>query len=759
MSGSNQGPLAKRLDLPKGRKKARKMVQDTLNLIAREESLTAKDRDRLKDLALAQMQILEMHGQSDNQKEKAVNGAYVVVQQIRRDMLAAKDIRDEAIEKVRKARDEANKNIFTALIKEAEQAGLAPSDVPIIKEWRELSSGAMAAIWRTDDKNEADQIANQFEIAAVHIAGRAGTSRGNISTQMAQAKKKSEDTKAFETLMEGIANDLDKLEVLTGDIDTGSDLRTQQTDLNKRYRTGSNDITEGLERARQLRTTLDNALSEAEKAGEKALEPLKQRFEKQKASKEKLEQVKTRSTDNTGLDIDLPYLGLSQYWPLVDEKIEMIERLFKDKIPASGASFVEAQLDEVDKMLTEVKNFHLGDDEKLQKAIDEVDDLIKRKKYMFFDTDLQKYLPNDSKVLNAQYESFDKDCAKMKPLEVLAHIESMKKAAETANSRAQMLKTLCETTGADKLKEADKELEAIVKQIPQGDRGNHKTFHGEYRIARDELAAALKFGGEGPDETKIRALMAKLDILLADIKPGGKYNATEIGKSHKAGLQTEEDEKQLKLSVKNKRKELSELYKTVEDLVKKAEPGDDAELQAIKRLMKEVNATADKLPPKQALERYEPIQDRLERLQRAPAGMAVLARGKLPEDHKRFVDGLAAAVKDLESLEQTVNDDYTGSGQQELVTLIRNSVSSLYGPEGTIKTAVDGFAANAKAEQLPGRLKARETGLSAIRQYNKLLADDAVITKLIKEKTFSNEGVGKLRGALASLELNLLRGI
>jgi hypothetical protein len=62
-------------------------------------------------------------------------------------------------------------------------------------------------------------------------------------------------------------------------------------------------------------------------------------------------------------------------------------------------------------------------------------------------------------------------------------------------------------------------------------------------------------------------------------------------------------------------------------------------------------------------------------------------------------------------------------------------------------------------EQMAGRLKAREIGLSGVRQYQKLLAADAVITKLADESVFDNSGIGRLRGALNSLELNLLRGI
>jgi hypothetical protein len=764
MSGSTQGPLATRLKVPKGRKAARKMVEDVINRIKTEQSLLPGDRLSLLDLATKQKTQLEQHGQTNKQKIAAIQAATTELEQIGGRINAALAIRGDAFATFNKARDEQEKNIFTALRKEAEQAGIRPDEVPILKEWSDLVSNAARGIGAAQDAQSANRIASEFEITSVQIAGRAGTSRGKIGSDMQAAKKLAEDKQAFKTLMQGIAKDLDKLEVLTGNIDQDSLTRAQEKDLNTRYgANGKDSITEGLELAKRLRTSVDQQLQRAAQAGENALGPLKVRFEKTQVIANKLKEVKTRSLgEESGFDIDLPYLGLTHYWPLVDDKVALIQRCFDENMPASGAPFIESQLDEFDKMLDEVRNFHKGDDAKLSEAIDGVTDLVQRKRYLFFDTDLQKYCPEDAKVLNVQFNSIDKDCKAMKPLEILKHLEDMKAAAETANKRAAALKKLCEVDAAGKLKEADKELEAIVKELaklPEDVRDGHKTFHGDYRRSRDELSAALKFGAEGPDENKIRTLIARLATQLADIKPGGKLDPAAIGKSHTDGCKSEADEKQKKEAVKLKKKAVKLLYTEVEGIVDKSNPGDDAELKAIKRLLKEVDETADGLPPDKALERYEAVETRLNKLKANPAGMAVRARGELPNDYKGFTEGLAAAENDLRAFATVVSQDYNGDGKDALVNLINHSIDVLKLPAATIKKATDEFARNMAPEQMPGRLKARETGLSGVRQYKKLLEDDAVLASLAGASVFGNTGIGKLRGALNSLELNLLRGI
>jgi hypothetical protein len=763
MSGSTQGPLATRLKFPKGRSEARKKVEAVIKRITEEQALPGNDRLALLNIATTHKGQLAQHGQTGKQKEAAIRAAITDLAQVEIKIQEAVALRGEALAKIEKAKAEQDKNIFTALRKEAQEAGIRPDDVPVLKTWADLCSNAYRDVWMAQDARTASTIASKFEMASVRLAGEAGTSRGKIASDMQAVKKKTEDREAFVTLMQGIATDLDKLEVLTGDIDPDTLMRAQQADLNKRYRTGGEDITEGLGLAQRLRDSLDRALAKAGKSGEDTLAPLKVRYDKIKLAADKLKERKTRSLlEETGFDIDLPYLGLTHYWPLVDEKFELVERCFEEKMPATGAPFIESQLDELDKMLDEVRNFHSGDDEKLREAISAVDEMRKRKQYLFFDTDLQKYLPNDAKVLNAQFKGIDKDCKAMKPLEILKHLEDMQVAAETANKRAKALKKLCETDAAAKLSQADKELEAIVKELaklPETVRDGHKTFHGDYRKTRDELSAALKFGAEGPDENKIRTLMARLDTQLLDIKPGGTLDPKAIGDSHAAGCKGEAEEKQKKNDVKAKKKQIKELYDAVETLVDKANPGDDAELKAIKRLLKEVNDSVEGLPPDKALERYEQVETRLNKLKAAPSGMAVLARGKLPEDYKRFTEGLSAAEADLQALVTVTGRDYDGDGKDDVVALIRHSITALNAPAAVIKKATDAFASNGAPEQMPGRLKAREVGLSGVRQYQKLLAADAVITKLAGESVFDNSGIGKLRGALNSLELNLLRGI
>lgn len=764
MSGSNQGPLATRLKVPKGRKSTRKMIAETLKRIEIEPSLLPKDRRELDEIAKNHKVQLEQHGQANDQKAEAVKAAVAAIEVINQRINDALAVRGNAFEKYSKTFNGAEKDIFGALGDEAKQSGINAADVPILKEWTALAETAYRGISAAQDAQSADRIANEFEITSREIVGRAATSRGKIATDMQAAKKLAEDRLAFKTLMEEIAADLDELEVLTGDIDPKSPSRTDEKELSDRYGpNGTDSVTEGLKAAKTLQTSVKQQLSLAGQAGENALAPLKLRFEKNEALATKMREVKTRSlAEETGFDIDLPYMGLTHYWPLVDAKIVTIQRCFDEKMPASGAPFVEAQLDEFDTMLEEVRNFHKGDDAKLGEAINAVNDLVQRKQYYFFDTDLQKFLPNDAKVLNAQFNSIDKDCKEMKPLEILKHMEGLKAAAENAHLRVTKLKALCEVEAKAKLDEATKELDAIVKELaklPETVRDGHKTFHGEYRQSRDELKAALSFGAEGPDEAKIRTLLARLTNQLAEIKPGNTFDPKAIGDSHTAGCKSEADEKQKKLDVKNKKKEVKLLYTEVEGLVEKSDPGDYAELQAIKRLLKEVDAAVDGLPPDRALERYEQVVTRLEKLKQAPAGMAVLARGMLPEDYKRFAAGLAAAELNLKAFGTVVAQDYAGDGRDALVNLINHSVDTLTKPAATIKKATDEFASNMGVEQMAGRLKARETGLAGVRQYQKLLDEDVVLSALAGSPVFDHAGIAGLLAALNSLELNLLRGI
>lgn len=764
MSGSNQGPLATRLKVPKGRRPMCKMIVDVINRIKSEQSLLPHDRLYLIELAMEKKTQLEQREQSPNDKKFAILAAQKTIEFIYKSIRDALDIRGDAFARYNKTFDGEEKNVFSALRKEAKQFGITPTDVPILREWTALADKARNEITAAQDAKSADRLANGFEITSREIAGRAGTSRDRIATDMQVAKKLADDRSAFKTLMGGIATDLDKLEVLTGDIDQGSLSRAQEKDLNTNYGANSQDsITEGLGFAASLRKSVDQQLSRAWEAGENVLAPLKLRFEKSKALAVKLKDIKVRSlAEETGFDIDLPYMGLTHYWPLVDIKIALIQRCFDDKMPASGAPFIETQIDEFDKMLEEVRNFHKGDDAKLGDAIKAVNNLVQRKQYYFFDTDLQKYLPNDAKILNVQFKSIDKDCKAMKPLEILKHMDDMKAAAENARLQVTRLKALCEVEATGKLTQATKELEGIVKalaKLPDNVRDGHKTFHGAYRQSRDELAAALKFGNEGPDEAKIRTLVARLTNQLADIKPGDELDLKAIGESHTAGCKTEAGDKQKKLDVKNRKKAVKLLYTEVARLVEDAQPGDNAELKAIKRLLQEVNDSLDGLPPDKALDRYEQVVTRLDKLKKAPSGMAVLARGMLPEDYKRFVTGLAAANHNLDAFMTAVAQDYTGDGKDALINLINHSVDTLTMPAATLKKATDDFARNMGVEQMPGRLKARETGLSGVRQYQKLLDEDVVLSALAGSNAFDHTGISGLLAALNSLELNLLRGI
>ncbi len=198
------------------------MVDDMIERIKSEPSLLSGDRNELFNLASTQKTQLSQHKQSNKQKTSAIEAATTEMEKIAVRINAVIAIRGQAFATFNKAREEQAKNIFAALRKEAEEAGIRSDDVPILEEWDTLMINAERAIRAAQDAQSAERNANAFEIDAMHLAGNAGTSRGKIASDLRSKKKEAEDKQAFRTLMAGIAKALDKLEVLTGDIDQDS---------------------------------------------------------------------------------------------------------------------------------------------------------------------------------------------------------------------------------------------------------------------------------------------------------------------------------------------------------------------------------------------------------------------------------------------------------------------------------------------------------------------------------------------------------
>ena len=757
------GPLTEKLDLPRGaggtRKRLKKLREDVSGALA----ITSTNRDLMLGTVGEHEQTLSKK-LSSSDKKIAIEAAVRAEMAIRRQLKAGNDIRGAALSKIDKKKKECEASVFAGLIKKVEQAGLGWAALPALQEFGDALALATKQVWDADTPQVADKAADDFVTAADECVRKAKAALTTVDQTLATAKKRVADAKRLSDVLTAILRIADEIELATGSPARMAAVSTERQKLFNASLLPASDPALGLRAAEDLLGRAQEIAKTVDTETEQALAPLKQRLAKLKTDADDLRQSKVGGEPldvGFGIQIPLGLQGLDSYWVRVDAKFELADRTIEDKMPASGFDYLDSLLDEIGAMLDDIRKFEPADQDHLDEALNKLSDLTKRHRAKFFDTTLMKYNPKDANVLRMQYNNWQDDCAAMKPSEIITYIDDLVAAAEKAQEKAKALKKLCEETAAAALKTAKGELEALnkaVKKLPKTDSEGHATFHGDYRKSVDELEAALKFS-DGPDEAKITKLVQLLPTQLEAIKPGGTLNAQDFLASHKKGLREEQDEGDVKQSAKNKLKAVEKLYSTTSKKLSNADPADTNELASIKRSLDEVSDSIKGIQPEQTLQRLGQLETRLKRLEAEPGGAAVRARGNLDKDAASLTDALKNVKLGLDTITQAIASGYDGENKDTATKLVAQAKSALDGPEAKIQTAVHAILANTGSEALQARLKAREMGVSGVRDCRTLMTKNSVLSKLMADDPFTSGAMTSLTNALNGLELNILRGI
>ena len=190
-----------------------------------------------------------------------------------------------------------------------------------------------------------------------------------------------------------------------------------------------------------------------------------------------------------------------------------------------------------------------------------------------------------------------------------------------------------------------------------------------------------------------------------------------------------------------------------------ADPADVNELKSIKRSLDEASDSLKGIPPEQAVQRLGQIETRLKRLEAEPGGSAVRARGNLDKDAATLTNALKNVKSGLDTITQAITSGYDGENKDAAVKLVAQAKAALEAPDVKIQTSVREFLANTGSEDLPARLKARELGVSGVRDFRTLMTKNSVLAKLMADDPFTDGAMTSLTNALNGLELNILRGI
>jgi hypothetical protein len=673
------------------------------------------------------------------------------------------DLHGDAIKRLTAKANACETTMFGALRTKVREAGLSSTDLPALAQYDQVYSLAYKTVWDAKTTNDANAAAAEFEKKSDECLRNAQGALAKVDQLIQSGKTRKADEKRIADALAETGVIVDTITLASGSADRAASMVSEKNTLAATYQFGPGDAADGAKKAEALLATAKLAAKQVETETTQALDPLKQRLAKLKQDAESLRKTKMALTGKDvglGFVLPLPLEGLTAYWERLDANFALADRAIADKLPLSGFPYLESLCVKAETMLQNIRDYDVSKQDHLDEAIAKLADLTKRHRLKFFDTDLLKYNPKNANVLRAQYLNYKEDCDKKTPAEIITYVDDLVEAATKAKTEADRLKLFCEDA-AKTLANAQTELKTLdkeIKKLPKDQREGHKTFHGEYAIAVDELKAALDFSN-GPDEAKITRQVKLLPALLEQIKPGGTLDQTAFLASQKDGLAQEEqaktDKKNTRLTVKGVRK----LFKETKTAVQEAPLGDLNEIDAIERSLDALEASYKGMQADQVMLRAGTLETKLERLKAIPGGGAVRARGKLDDDRKDFKSALDALTSELGKITAKINSDYDGDGKDEAARLVTAAQSALAPPATAITQAVDIFINNGTPDKLPERLKGREAGLIAIRNYRALITKNSVLAKLDEDDPFTNGALATLRSALNGLELNILRGI
>ncbi len=724
---------------------------------------------------------------ADSAKNQAIADAQKTIAEIRKAMAPEKAKRGDAAAKIAAIHGRDEKEFFGPWAEKLREVDVYASTVKEYAAFEGLYAKAVADISASPDKTTADTLASKYEADEKACRAAAETEKAEFDKQIPALKASNELTKAFNAILLSIPKKLDELDVRTGTrVDPNSPLRVELAQLRAKTIPGQGD----LEEARKLETKVDDALKASLVRAEDKLKPLRQFYKLLKDQYETLKKTKV-FTPATAIDkIELPYLGLKNYYKLIDAKCAQIDRCFDGKMPESGQDLVTSLLEEFKGMLEEVEKFSDKDEEELQAEMSKIKKLSASSSMILFDTKMQTYVPRDVATLKTQYDSCEKNCANMKPAETLAYLQKLGTVADAAKRRADDLEKLCKKAktkidesnsvlfeisdqfkkikgSIDAVKLTDDEmddagltqedLDAAKAARANGVGGDY--FQGDFRKTLDQLKAAYNFPKDkGPDGPEITRLMQAYDDELKKLKPNGAFDPDEFKKSHVIGQAKSVKEMNIKETMDKLESQIRGALVVAQKAVDAADPGDESQMAAIKSLFKTTKKAAKDLAPEAVIKEYRKILLRLEILTKNPQGEAATARGNLEKIGAEYKSAAAEADQDIKDLQDFVRTAYpkTKPNRAELIKLIEASGSEIRFPSVRLVKALDDFKNN---KSQPDLLKSREAALSGIRAHLALVDGDPVVSKLLAEGVFPNGGVQKLRAKLKDLELNLRRGI
>lgn len=796
--GKGRGKLGKHLDLPipSSQKLSGQLEGARTQLGAKVMPGRIKDPliNRLSD------NIHALDGKPKGDEKKALKQGAA---QLGRDAVEAltwwTTVSKRAADRIEALRQEGETAIVGPATQSLSETGLEPDTIPAIRYFHEAHRQANDAIGAIDPKgpitdpaagrevsDALNRIADRFENALNTIraglprdwapeAGQFVRTARSLANQATEAKQAEERAAAT----------LDRMKAMSGDPGAAKPLQDR---LGKLPKPPFDDVTgpKARDSAVTLAKDAEDYLQKMVADNKQALGP---RQEKLDDCQSRLQAVfLTSSLEGSGLAEG----GRShsketgRLAELAKEQFDQAKLCLDQAISGPGLDVLDTALEACAKHLEEAETLTPGAADNMAAIKDKTEELSRRSRLVFLDTDLQKYAPRTAALLKTEVGKMEADTAKMSSADRDKRYGEVLLAAEQAQKDAADLKDLCTIKAKKALEDGRRNLKLL-----DGKAGGGKSY-GTYAEAVHDLDAELDFGAEGPDKGAIEAAVKALATQWAALAPGGKPDDQAITASNDKGLASKGDRDKLLTELKAAKGELEGLLKTLKAAVDKAKPGD---VNAFGDLVRDRKELDDRAKPvldalgsgvikgikekiggarlddrniggstaemKRLLEDYGRLRTRATDLTSEPGGRVCLSPKELTKSWEIFDTSLTTAITELGGLKDAADRLLAGQAGElaKLKALVDNTLKQLREPQGGIRSAADALSAERTPEAMPARLRARETGLAAVRRYRDAWRSDPVLKKLRADEAFPHEGIDRLEFAIDNLDLNFNRGI
>lgn len=704
-----------------------------------------------------------------------------------------------AVDRIERLRQEGEKVIIEPATRSLGETGLKPDAVPAIRQFHEAYGLAVHAIGTIDLKGPItdavaaqemsttlDRIADRFENTLNEIRGLLPRDWSTSAGQVVKKIRASTDLDAEVTkAAENASATLERIKAMSGDPGAAKPIQDR---LGKLPKPPFNDVTgpQARDSAVKLATDAEDHLQKLVADNKKALGP---RQEKLDDYEKRLQTVfLTSGLEGAGLvKGGKPHSKeIDRLAELATEQLDQARLCLDQAISGPGLDVLDKVLETCAKHLVEAETLTPKAADEMADKKEKAEELSRRSKLFFFDTDLQKYAPRTAALLKAEVGNMKDDTAELSSADKDTRYGEILHAAEQAQKDAADLKDLCTVKAKKVLEDGQRNLKLLDGKAEDG------KFYGNYAEAVLDLESELDFGPEGPDRGAIEAAMKALATQWDVLAPGGKPDDKAIKDSNDKGLDSKRDRDKLLNDLKASKGALGDLLKTLKAAVDKAKPGD---VNAYGDLVRDREELDDRSKPvldalgsglikgikekigraglddrnidgstaemKKLLEDYARLTKRVTNLTNEPGGRVCLSPEELTKSWEIFDKSLKAAMAELGEVKEAADRLMAGQDGEvaKLKALVDNTLKQLGEPQAGIKSAADTLKARSTPEAMPARLKARETGLAAVRRYRDVWRSDPVLTKLRADEAFPHEGIDRLEFAVDNLDLNFNRGI